>query len=93
MSQAIHPLHQVQTRKTRRGFIREANRIEPYLADLETKFELSVFKAPPHLTYKELYDHFHDKWKDLVKHLILELELKYSMVDIHHFPRLYRSVV
>ena len=92
MSQAIHPLYEKQNRRSNRGFIREFEKIEPYIAALETKFELALFKAPRNLTYQDLYNYFHDEWKQLVNRLLLEFELKYSMIDIHHFPRLYRPI-
>lgn len=91
MSQAIHPIHQKQTRRQRRGFVIESEKIEPFLADLETKFELSLFKAPSNLTYSELYEYFNGKWAELVDRLLKTFELKYIAIDIHHFPRMYKA--
>lgn len=90
MSQAIQPIQTNQNRKERRGFLREAKKIEPYIADVETKFEVALFNAPANLTYQDLYDYFQDKWMDLTKHLMLEHNLKYAAVDVHHFARKYR---
>lgn len=90
ITQAIKPLKQKPSRKERRGYVREYYKIEPYIEDLETKFELAIFKAPEHLTYADLYEFFHDKWQDLVKKLMLQFDLRYSVIDIHHFAKQYR---
>lgn len=92
-TQAIQPLAKLTTRNQRRGFEREYKKIEPFIEDLETKFELAVFKAPKHLTYQDLYDYFHEKWRELVRRLLLEYNLHYAAIDVHHFPRQYRSVI
>ena len=89
-STAIQILKQNPSRKDRRGFEKEAKKLEPYLADIETKFEFSLFKAPDHLTYDDLYKHFQKKWIDLVNDILRTWQLKYSAIDIHHFARQYK---
>ena len=87
---AIQILKENPSRKDRRGFEKEAKKLDPYLADIETKFEYALFNAPDHLTYDDLYKYFNKKWTDLVRDLMLKWKLKYSAIDIHHFARQYK---
>jgi hypothetical protein len=93
MSQAIHPITEYTTRRAKRGYQKEHQKIEPYIEDLECKMELTIFEAPKEISYADIYKHFNAKWKELVQRLMLEFKLKYAMIDIHHFEKQYKPYI
>ena len=87
---AIQPIKELTTRAARRAFDRESKKVEPYLVDIECKFEHALFNAPKDIEYQTIYDTLLEVWNDFVDRLLLTFELKYAAVDIHHFARMYK---
>ena len=89
----IVPLMELKERRQKRGYEKEAKKVEQYLIDIETKFEFSVFEAPKEISYKALYDYFLDIWQTCVRNFLIVNDFKYIAIDVHHFAKKYRPQI
>lgn len=67
---------------------REARVVEQYVKDVETKFELAIFKADPKLSYEELFVYFLNEWRRKCK-AVAARRFKNVSINESHFINKY----
>lgn len=83
-----------KNRLEKRKFKKEVLQSQKLIIDIETEFEVLLFKDDLKLKYQDLYTYFLDKWQKMVDPFFLKaMKFDFIIFDAFHFSRKYKPQV
>ena len=85
---ALKPSIHVDNRKGMNKYLKSAKIAQPMLQRVIDLFVKAVFEVEPEVSYKVIYDEFHNQWMEVCSR-IQAMKLKNIIVDTHFFANQY----
>lgn len=90
---AIVPLMPLTSRKARRIFVQEAEKVIEPLEEVNASFLFELFDESNKSSYIDLYRKYHESWTRRVKNLCRSKEFTHIAIDATWFTNQYKPEV